>query len=69
MKKGVLILMGVLIVLSILASLPANACMLCGNCAALNNCYDRCKDLFVEPTTRTACYGGCIIGCMLSGQA
>ena len=69
MVKVILLLLGVLMVLSMVASVPAQACMLCGNCKALNNCYDRCKDLFAEPTTRTACFGGCLIGCMLSAQA
>ena len=69
MKKMGFILLVVLLAFSILGPTPAKACALCSNCKALNMCYDRCKQLFVEPTLLTSCYGGCLIGCWVSADA
>jgi hypothetical protein len=35
---------------------------------ALKSCYQECQNLFSSELTRTACYGGCLIGYLTCGS-
>ncbi len=64
MKKIQLIVAGFLVLLSLIAPHVGRA--QCAQHAALDACYADCKNLFSSELLRTACYGGCLIGCATS---
>ena len=55
-----------LTLLSLLAPNTASAELPCDS-NILNACYNSCKELFDVAMLRTACYSGCLIGCITSG--
>jgi len=67
MKKLQLFAAGILVVISMMT--PRVSLAQCAKQAALEACYADCKDLFRDEWLRTACYGGCLIGCAISSQS
>ncbi|MBI1803114.1 MAG: hypothetical protein HYR77_01475 [Ignavibacteria bacterium] len=67
MKKIQLLAAGFLVLLSLIVPQIGHA--QCAQHAALDACYADCKSLFSTETLRTACYGGCLIGCAISSAS
>lgn len=66
MLKTLFLSLVFLTILSLTVPSVAEAALPC-KASVLQSCYASCRELFQDEVLRTACYGGCLIGCYTSG--
>lgn len=67
MKKLTYVTMVVVVICS-LAAVPLAEAIPCKP-SVLEMCYSKCREQFSLDALRAACYGGCLVGCVTSGQS
>lgn len=67
MKFKLFAVLSVAVLLTLVVPADAGASCYGCKCTILNDCYRRCREVFSDRALQTACYGGCIIGCITQG--